>query len=87
MPLAVLSYPAAALVILAWAAGSFLLAGIVEGISGWRLTFIASAAGPLLAVAAIPLLPAPEGPSVAGIRLDFRPIVIFQSRLQQSALI
>src|SRR4051812_45108758 len=40
------------------AAGSFLLAGIVEGISGWRLTFVVSAIGPLLGVAAIPLLPA-----------------------------
>src|SRR4051795_6143200 len=57
------------------AAGSFLLAGVVEGISGWRLTFVVSAAGPLLAVAAIPLLPAPTALAGAGIRVDFRPIL------------
>src|SRR4051794_16566183 len=57
------------------AAGSFLLAGVVEGISGWRLTFVVSAAGPLLAVAAIPLLPAPTALAGAGIRFDFRPIL------------
>jgi len=58
------------------AAGSFLLAGVVESISGWRLTFVVSAIGPLLAVAAIPLLPAPSQalPAIA-ISHDFRPIL------------
>jgi predicted MFS family arabinose efflux permease len=52
-----------------------LLAGIVEGFSGWRSTFIVSGIGPLLALAVIPLLPPVLADShAAAPRLDFRPI-------------
>jgi hypothetical protein len=52
-----------------------LVAGIVEGFSGWRSTFIVSGIGPLLALAVIPLLPPVLADShAAAPRLDFRPI-------------
>lgn len=39
-------------------AASFLVAGLVDTIFGWRMSFTASGIGPLLAIAAITLLPA-----------------------------
>jgi MFS family permease len=58
------------------AAGSFLLAGVAEGTTGWRSTFIVSGIGPLLALAAVTLLPPPLPCAPASApRLDFRPIL------------
>jgi len=57
------------------AAGSFLLAGVAEGFSAWRSTFVVSGIGPLLALAVIPLLPPVlKDAAAAAPRLDFRPI-------------
>ena len=57
-------------------AGSFLVAGIVDTTFGWRDTFIVSGIVPLLAVAAITLLPAVAEPLPAGaFVLDFRPVL------------
>jgi len=53
-------------------AGSFLVAGIVDTTFGWRATFVVSGTGPLLAIAAITLLPAASGYSRGEARfLDF----------------
>jgi hypothetical protein len=58
------------------AAASFLVAGFVDAIFGWRASFIASGIGPLLAIAAITLLPAVAEPLPAGaFVLDFRPVL------------
>jgi MFS family permease len=57
-------------------AGSFLLAGIVDTTFGWRGTFVISGIGPLLAIAAITLLPAISDPLPGGaFVLDFRPVL------------
>ncbi len=57
-------------------AGSFLLAGVVDATFGWRATFIASGIAPLLAVAAMALLPAVSQPARrAAVALDFRPVL------------
>ena len=57
-------------------AGSFLVAGIVDTTFGWRGTFIISGIVPLLAIAAITLLPAVAEPLPAGaFVLDFRPVL------------
>jgi MFS family permease len=57
-------------------AASFLVAGFVDAIFGWRASFIASGIGPLLAIAAITLLPAVAEPLPAGaFVLDFRPVL------------
>jgi MFS family permease len=40
-------------------AGSFLVAGIVSAIFGWRAVFVSGAIGPLLAAVVIPFLPRP----------------------------
>lgn len=47
-------------------AGSFLVAGIVDALFGWRAVFIAGGVGPLLAVAAIASLPAAPAVSTVG---------------------
>jgi MFS family permease len=57
-------------------AGSFLVAGIVDTTFGWRGTFIISGILPLLAIAAIILLPAVAEPLPRGaLALDFRPVL------------
>lgn len=57
-------------------AGSFVLAGIVESVSGWRLTFIVSGIGPLLAIGAIAFLPPASARLPADtFVLDFRPVL------------
>jgi MFS family permease len=57
-------------------AGSFLVAGIVDTTFGWRGTFVISGIGPLLAIAAIALLPAISDPLPGGaFPLDFRPVL------------
>jgi MFS family permease len=57
-------------------AGSFLLAGVVEARFGWRATFTASGIAPLLAIAALPLLPeATNPPPARAVVLDFRPVL------------
>jgi MFS family permease len=57
-------------------AASFLVAGFVDAIFGWRTSFIASGIGPLLAMAAITLLPAASErlPTEAFV-LDFMPVL------------
>ena len=57
-------------------AGSFFLTGVVDAALGWRASFTASGIAPLLAIAALTLLPAASGsrratPAV----LDFRPVL------------
>lgn len=53
-------------------AGSFLVAGIVDAMFGWRATFLAGGIGPLLAIAAIACLsPAPARKAPAGPVLEF----------------
>jgi predicted MFS family arabinose efflux permease len=57
-------------------AGSFFLTGLVDAALGWRASFTASGIAPLLAIAALTLLPAASGsrratPAV----LDFRPVL------------
>lgn len=53
-------------------AGSFLVAGIVDAMFGWRATFLAGGIGPLLAIAAIACLsPAPARKTPAGPVLEF----------------
>ncbi len=53
-------------------AGSFLVAGIVDAMFGWRATFLAGGIGPLLAIAAIACLsPAPARKAPAGPLLEF----------------
>ena len=47
-------------------AGSFLLSGAVDAALGWRATFTVSGIAPLLAVAAIALLPATSQPAQIG---------------------
>ena len=44
-------------------ASSFLVAGIVDAIFGWRAVFVAGAIGPLLAAVVIPFLPRPPNHS------------------------
>ncbi|MGC2414549.1 MAG: hypothetical protein WA459_17845 [Stellaceae bacterium] len=54
-------------------AGSFLLSGVVDARLGWRASFVASGIAPLLAVAAIGLLPTTsERLPAAAVTLDFR---------------
>lgn len=58
------------------AAGSFLLAGVVDAALGWRATFTASGIAPLLAIVAIVLLPSASQPAPArAVILDFRPVL------------
>ncbi len=58
------------------AAGSFLLAGVVDATLGWRATFTASGIAPLLAIVAIALLPTASQPAPArAIIFDFRPVL------------
>lgn len=58
------------------AAGSFLLAGVVDATLGWRATFTASGIVPLLAVVAITLLPtALQRAPARAIIFDFRPVL------------
>jgi len=58
------------------AAGSFLLAGVVDGALGWRATFTASGIAPLLAIVAIALLPtAPQPAPARAIIFDFQPVL------------
>lgn len=53
-------------------AGSFLIAGIVDVVFGWRATFLAAGIGPLLAIAAVACLPsAPARHTPAGPILEF----------------
>ncbi|MDP1839355.1 MAG: MFS transporter [Reyranella sp.] len=53
-------------------AGSFLVAGIVDAMFGWRATFLAGGIGPLLAIATIACLsPAPARKAPAGPVLEF----------------
>jgi MFS family permease len=57
-------------------AGSFLVAGIVDAVFGWRATFLAAGIGPLLAIAAVGCLsPAPARETPAGPFLDFRSVL------------
>lgn len=57
-------------------AGSFLVAGIVDTMFGWRATFLAAGIGPLLAVAAVGCLPAaPSRRKPAGRVLEFRSVL------------
>ena len=61
-------------------AGSLLIAGLVEAALGWRAAFVAAGIGPLLAIAALTLLPAaparPELRTLSRSRLlDFRPVL------------
>jgi MFS family permease len=56
-------------------AGSFFLAGVVDGAFGWRTSFTASGIAPLLAIAALTLLPAAlEARRTTPAALDFRPV-------------
>jgi len=58
------------------AAGSFLLAGVVDGAFGWRATFTASGIVPLLAIVAIALLPtAPQPAPARAIIFDFQSVL------------
>jgi MFS family permease len=57
-------------------AGSFLVAGIVDTMFGWRATFLAAGIGPLLAIAAVSCLPAaPSRRKPAGRVLEFRSVL------------
>jgi MFS family permease len=57
-------------------AGSFLVAGIVDTMFGWRATFLAAGIGPLLAIAAVGCLSrAPSRPTPAGRFLEFRNVL------------
>jgi MFS family permease len=57
-------------------AGSFLVAGVVDAVFGWRATFLAAGVGPLLAVAAAGCLsPAPAQQTPVGRFLDFRSVL------------
>jgi predicted MFS family arabinose efflux permease len=57
-------------------AGSFLISGAADAAFGWRATFWASGIAPLLAIAAIALLPpASEHPTPTAFILDFRPVL------------
>lgn len=57
-------------------AGSFLISGAADAAFGWRATFWVSGAVPLLAIAAIALLPpAFETPAPAALVFDFRPVL------------
>jgi MFS family permease len=57
-------------------AGSFLVAGIVDSVFGWRATFLAAGMGPLLAIAAVGCLsPAPARLTPAGPFLEFRSVL------------
>jgi len=57
-------------------AGSFLVAGIVDTVFGWRATFLAAGIGPLLAIAAVGCLsPAPARQTPAGPFLEFRSVL------------
>jgi predicted MFS family arabinose efflux permease len=57
-------------------AGSFLVAGMVDAVFGWRATFLAAGIGPLLAIAAVGCLsPAPAQRMPAGSILDFRSVL------------
>jgi MFS family permease len=53
-------------------AGSFLLAGVADAVFGWRAVFVASAVGPVVALAAVACLPRPPlRPQTAGVMPDF----------------
>lgn len=57
-------------------AGSFFLAGFVDTAFGWRGSFTASGIAPLLAIAALALLPrASKPPPARAGALDFRPVL------------
>ena len=57
-------------------AGSFFLTGVVDTAFGWRASFTASGIAPLLAIAALTLLPAASQPTPAtAVALDFRPVL------------
>jgi MFS family permease len=57
-------------------AGSFLVAGIVDAVFGWRAIFLAAGIGPLLAIAAVGCLsPASAQRMPAGPILDFRSVL------------
>jgi MFS family permease len=57
-------------------AGSFFLAGVVDTVFGWRASFAASGMAPLLAIAALGLLPAAStSPPVRAGAVDFRPVL------------
>jgi MFS family permease len=52
--------------------GSFLIAGVADTLFGWRAVFLVSAAGPLIAIAAVACLrPPPPRPRAAGLIPDF----------------
>jgi len=56
--------------------GSFLLAGLVDAMFGWRYAFLASAIGPALAIAAVAILsPPPPRLAAAGVVADFRNVL------------
>ncbi|HJU20132.1 MAG TPA: MFS transporter, partial [Stellaceae bacterium] len=58
------------------AAGSFLIAGAADAAYGWRATFMISGIAPLLAVAAVALLPAAsETAPAVPVAFDFRPVL------------
>jgi MFS family permease len=66
----------------AGSAGSFLIAGLVDAVFGWRATFIAASVGPLLSICALGLLPArPVG------RKSGQPWPAFRALLRNRALI
>jgi MFS family permease len=57
-------------------AGSFFLTGVVDTAFGWRASFLAGGIAPLLAVAALTLLPAARRAKRAtAVALDFRPVL------------
>ena len=57
-------------------AGSFLIAGAVDAVFGWRGSFVACALIPLLAIAAVALLPArSEAPPPTAVTFDLRPLL------------
>jgi MFS family permease len=57
-------------------AGSFLVAGTVDAVLGWRATFLAAGIGPLLAIAAVGCLSSvPARHTPAGPFVDFRSVL------------
>ncbi len=57
-------------------AGSFFLTGMVDAALGWRASFTASGIAPLLAIAALALLPAAaQARRATAVVLDFRPVL------------
>ena len=66
----------------AGSAGSFLIAGVIDGVFGWRAAFVAAGIGPLLSICALALLP----PGSTRRRFDKRPLPL-QALLRNRALI